>query len=155
MRRVHLGMAATVVLFLAACGVDGGSEDVPAVTAHGATAVDWAEDWQTAFERADREGKPVLVSFYADWCVWCKRLESTTYRDAGVASVLASEVVPVNLDVDAEGRELSDDHRVNGLPTVVLFAPDGREIGRIGGYLPPGKFLDSLREILGPSPAAG
>ena len=53
------------------------------------------------------------------------------YRDAKVASLLGSTVVPVALDVDRNGRELSDTYEVDGLPTVVVFDIEGRELGHI------------------------
>jgi len=119
-----------------------------AVTAHGGTELAWEDDWDTAFAKARSQDKVVLASFEAEWCVWCRRLETTTYRDTKVASVLDASVVPVSLDVDGNGRELSDTYAVDGLPTVVVFDSEGRELGRIDGYMPPGSFLERLEAIL-------
>jgi thiol:disulfide interchange protein len=102
----------------------------------------------SALERARTEGKPVLVNFYADWCVWCKRLESTTLRDAKVASVLQNRVVPLSLDVDRDGKELSNEYRVDGLPTIIVLDASGQEIGRIPGYMPPDSFLERVEKFL-------
>ena len=146
----------TVVLMtmgvLTACGA--GPVDDPtmattieAVSSH-AVHLDWEKSWDSAFSRARSEGKPVLVSFEADWCVWCKKLESTTYRDSEVMSLIADSLVPLTLDVDKSGRELSDVHGVEALPTVLVFSPSGEEQGRINGYLPPGKFVKVMNEIL-------
>jgi thiol:disulfide interchange protein len=120
-----------------------------AVSAHGAVAVTWAKDLQSALERAHSEGKPVLVTFYADWCVWCKRLDATTLRDADVTLLLRDRVVPVRLDVDGDGRELSNRYRVDGLPTILVLDGDGRELGRIPGYMPPTGFLERVNELIG------
>ena len=102
----------------------------------------------SALERARAEGKPVLVNFYANWCVWCKRLESTTLRDAKVATVLREKVVPLSLDVDAGGKQLSTEYRVDGLPTIIVLDTGGREIGRIPGYVPPDSFLERVEGFL-------
>jgi thioredoxin-related protein len=62
--------------------------------------------------------------------------------------MLRDQVVPVRLDVDREGRQLSNEYRVDGLPTVLILDPDGREIGRIPGYMPPAGFLDQVEHML-------
>ena len=90
----------------------------------------------------------MLVNFYADWCVWCKRLDSTTLRDAKVASVLQSEVVPLSLDVDHGGKELSSEYGVDGLPMIIMLDSAGKEIGRIPGYMPPDSFLERVEGFL-------
>jgi len=118
------------------------------VTNHESVSVDWGKDLPAALERARSEGKPVLVNFYADWCVWCKRLEATTLRDSQVADLLSDRVVPVSLDVDGDGKELSNQYRVDGLPTILVLDTDGREIGRIPGYMPPSGFLERVEGFL-------
>lgn len=140
---------------LTACGagpVDEGptTASYEAVSSH-ASHLDWEETWDSAFTRAKAEGKPVLVSFEAEWCVWCKKLESTTYRDNAVMALISDSMVPLTLDVDNAGRELSDEHGVESLPTVLVFSPDGKEQGRINGYLPPGQFVEVVRGILAES----
>jgi len=111
--------------------------------------VQWAGTWDAAFFRAKSEEKVVLVTFYADWCIWCKKLEDTTLADSSVVSFLAEKTVPVRLDVDGAGRELSDEYRVDGLPTVLILKNDGTELGRIPGYLPPEGFLERIRSFVG------
>jgi thioredoxin 1 len=143
-------ITAAVTLVGTACGRSEPAQTAVAetVTNHGTVTVEWEKDLPAAIERAQSEGKPVLVNFYADWCVWCKRLESTTLRDAKVAALLSDRVVPVNLDVDGDGRELSNQYRVDGLPTVLVLDASGREIGRIPGYMPPTGFLEKVEEFL-------
>ena len=143
-------IAAAVTLVGTACGRSEPAQTAVAetVTNHGTVTVEWEKDLPAAIERAQSEGKPVLVNFYADWCVWCKRLESTTLRDSKVAALLSDRVVPVNLDVDGDGRELSNQYRVDGLPTVLVLDASGREIGRIPGYMPPTGFLEKVEEFL-------
>jgi thiol:disulfide interchange protein len=121
---------------------------VEAISNHATVEVVWESDMPAALERARNEGKPVLVNFYADWCVWCKRLESTTLRDAKVASVLQNKVVPLSLNVEGDGKELSNEYRVDGLPTIIVLDAGGREIGRIPGYMPPDSFLKRVEGFL-------
>ena len=121
---------------------------VEAISNHATVEVVWESEMPAALERARNEGKPVLVNFYADWCVWCKRLESTTLRDAKVASVLQNKVVPLSLNVEGDGKELSNEYRVDGLPTIIVLDAGGHEIGRIPGYVPPDSFLKRIEGFL-------
>jgi thiol:disulfide interchange protein len=143
-------IAAAATLVGTACGRPEGAPPFTAETVsnHGSVTVEWENDFPAAIERARSEGKPVLVNFYADWCVWCKRLESTTLRDAKVAALLSDRVVPVNLNVEGDGRELSNRYHVDGLPTILVLDASGNEIGRIPGYMPPTGFLERVEEFL-------
>jgi thiol:disulfide interchange protein DsbD len=119
-----------------------------AVTSHGAAEVRWERSWDRAFERARTEGKPVLVNFYADWCVWCKHLDTITFRDQKVAALLADRVVPLGVDIDGDAQQLVRDLRIEAPPTIVVFDASGSEIGRIPGYMPPTGFLSAVQRML-------
>jgi len=151
LKRLTLKFAAlAAVIILSACGGPEPVSEAPveAVANHATVEVSWESDMTAALERARTEGKPVLVNFYADWCVWCKRLESTTLRDAKVASVLQNRVVPLSLNVDGDGKELSNEYQVDGLPTIIVLDADGRELGRIPGYMPPDSFLERVEDFI-------
>jgi thiol:disulfide interchange protein len=149
--RSALGLAAVAaVITVTACSrpEPAPAATVEAVSNHATVEIVWESDMPAALERARNEGKPVLVNFYADWCVWCKRLESTTLRDAKVASVLQNQVVPLSLNVENEGKELSNEYRVDGLPTIIVLDAGGQELGRIPGYIPPESFLERVESFL-------
>jgi thiol:disulfide interchange protein len=125
-----------------------------AATSHAPAELRWESDWNRAFERARREGKPVLVNFYADWCVWCKHLETVTFRDQKVASLLAGRVVPLGVNIDGDAGQLIRDYRIEAPPTILVLDPAGAELGRIPGYLPPAGFLAAVEDMLKAAPRA-
>jgi len=152
LKTIGLAITAMAVGVLTACGA-GPADEAPttsfeAVSTHETSRLDWEKSWDSAFSRAKSEDKPVLVSFEAEWCVWCKKLDTTTFHDTDVVSLIAGSLVPLTLDVDGAGSALSDHYDVDSLPTVLVFSPSGEEVGRINGYLPPGRFVEVMKEIL-------
>ncbi len=149
------GAAVLVLAGLApGCGGGGSSSGpagsaVPAVVSHNTREIDWETDWDGAFKRARGEKKFVVVDFYADWCVWCRRLDTTTYRNPEVVKFMSENVIPVKMDVEARpGKALANKYGVDGLPTIVILSPEGEEIGRIPGYLRADDFLATVRKYV-------
>jgi thiol:disulfide interchange protein len=137
---------------VSSCGGPGAERETGAptlaVTSHGNVDVTWESEWDAAFQRARAEGKPVMANFYAEWCVWCKHLETVTFRDRKVATMIADTLVPVNIDIDGDVKDLVRDQKIQAPPTIVLYTAEGEELGRIPGYLPPGNFLTVVEKIL-------
>jgi thioredoxin-related protein len=105
-------------------------------------------DVAAAVTEARTRNTLVMVEFFTDWCTWCRRLETETFADHDVRRELAG-VVPVRLNAEQEGAELAAKLGVEGYPTVVFLGPEGDEVDRIVGYLPPDRFLEQLRLIRG------
>ncbi len=90
-------------------------------------------------ELAAAGGRPVMLDFYADWCIECKRLEKSTFTDPGVQQVL-SDTLLLQADVtanDAEDQALLKAYGLIGPPAILFFGPDGQErrAYRVVGYL--------------------
>nr|MDJ0872294.1 protein-disulfide reductase DsbD [Gammaproteobacteria bacterium] len=92
---------------------------------------------------ADR-GQPVMLDFYADWCVECKRLEKSTFTDPGVQQALSGTTL-LKADVtanDADDQALLKAYGLIGPPAILFFGPDGRERRpyRLVGFLAADEF---------------
>ena len=101
--------------------------------------------------RIARAGKPVLLDFYADWCVSCKEMERFTYTDPRVASRLRDFVL-LKADVtanDADDRALLKRFALFGPPGIVFFARDGRPLteASVIGFQDADRFLASLSRV--------
>jgi thiol:disulfide interchange protein DsbD len=92
--------------------------------------------------------KPVMLDFYADWCVSCKEMERFTFSDPQVQARLTG-IALLRADVTAntaDDKALLKRFRLFGPPGIVFFDASGREIEglRVIGYQPPEKFIKSL-----------
>jgi len=117
-------------------------------------ALKWEGRWDRALARARSEQKVVMVEFYADWCVWCKRMESDTFTDPRVVDLVAVQAVPLRLDADGEGRLLAERFNAQSLPTVVFLSADERELGRIVGFMDAPGFVKRAAGWLQPVSSA-
>lgn len=104
---------------------------------------------------ASAQGKPVMLDFYADWCVSCKEMERYTFSDPRVQAVLAQAVL-LQADVtlnDAIDQKLLKSLNVFGPPSILFFGPDGQERRqyRQVGFLKAEPFRKLAAEALGGS----
>lgn len=98
---------------------------------------------------AGAPGKPVMLDFYADWCVSCKEMERFTFSDPLVQAHF-KQMLLLQADVtanSADDQALLKRFGLFGPPAIVFFGPDGRERPgtRVTGYRNADSFLDSIR----------
>ena len=125
----------------------------PATTIPDHVEVKSVEDVAARLDAAGARGQWTLVDFYADWCVSCHVIEREVFGDPRVASVLARMQV-LRPDVtanDATDQALMRHWQVQGPPTLMLIAPDGREQRRIRvvGEIDADGFLARLQSVDG------
>ncbi|MGR3913035.1 MAG: thioredoxin family protein, partial [Gammaproteobacteria bacterium] len=110
------------------------------------TRIDNEAQLDRHFARAAAAGKFVLLDYYADWCVDCKRMEKTTFRDPRVAALLRAHFIALQIDVtdprNAAGKALKKRFGVFGPPAALLFGRDGAELRQkhFYGYRSPDDF---------------
>jgi thiol:disulfide interchange protein DsbD len=93
--------------------------------------------------------RPVMLDFYADWCVSCKEMERFTFSDPAVAQLM-SRALLLKADVtanNADDRELLKRFQLFGPPGTIFFDPQGREIAglRVIGFQGAERFAQTLR----------
>ena len=100
---------------------------------------------------AENNKSLVMLDLYADWCVACKEFEKETFSDLSVQKAFGDMLL---LQVDMtknseENRALMTKYKVLGLPTILFFNRDGKEIegSRVNGFMPPVEFLQWIQKI--------
>ena len=122
---------------------------------HGLTfqRVKTISDLDRQLTAATAAGKPVMLDFYADWCVSCKEMEKYTFTDTQVQAALANTVL-LQADVtanDAEDMALLGRFEIFGPPTIAFFGSDGveRRNFRLVGFTPAERFRDHVAAAFG------
>ena len=124
----------------------------PAETIDFASSVEAAR--QTEATAAEAGPKPVVLTFSASWCGWCRKMATTTFADPQVLEI-SGDYLWVKVDPEDEPK-LAAEMGVHGLPHTVLLNGDGQAIGAQPGYMPPEAFLQFLAESLAnPQPIHG
>ncbi|UCF80127.1 MAG: thioredoxin family protein [Acidobacteriota bacterium] len=114
-----------------------------------APGVAWEkEDLDAALALARASGKPLVVDFWAPWCVYCLKMDRTTFRDEDVVNLVHTAFVPVKINYDEMPRELAAELGIAGLPTILFLSPDGGELERLTAYVDAEGFLRILRGVL-------
>src|SRR3990167_7984737 len=97
-------------------------------------SVVWEPYAPEKLEQARMAGKPVIIDGYADWCIPCHEMEQLTYTDERVIQALDG-FVRLKLDLTdpdkPETRILIQQYQLVGVPVMLFFKPDGKEMGDV------------------------
>ncbi len=105
-------------------------------------------DVQRELDNAAAAGRPVMLDFYADWCISCKVMERNVFSDPRVITALG----PITLlqidmtDNTTEQQQFLDQLGLFGPPAILFYQPGGQEVEslRILGEMDRDEFLDHL-----------
>ncbi|GHC51989.1 thiol:disulfide interchange protein DsbD [Alcaligenes pakistanensis] len=103
-------------------------------------------------ERLAKATRPVMLDFYADWCVSCIEMENFTFSDPAVAQRMAQfELLQVDVTANTpEDRELLKHFRLFGPPGIMFFDSKGKQLEqlRVIGFQDAARFSKVLDEVL-------
>jgi len=110
----------------------------------------WEKYHAGILEEARALGQPVVLDFYADWCIPCHELDQFTYSDARVIALLKNfrriKVDTTSVETD-EIRDAISRFEVFGVPTVIFMDAQGAEVRdmRMNGFVSPEEFAAAVR----------
>jgi thiol:disulfide interchange protein len=109
--------------------------------------IKWYDSFEDGLEIAKKERKPLMVDFEAEWCIWCKRLDETTYKDQQIIT-LSKKFIPVKVNCDKD-IDTARRYGVRGLPTIIFMNSEGEIIHQIVGYRGPKEFAIEMKKVIG------
>jgi thiol:disulfide interchange protein DsbD len=114
--------------------------------------IEWQKYTPELLQTAAINGQPVIIDFYADWCIPCKELDKFTFSDPSVVNA-TENMVRLKADLTSfqseETSALREKFNIKGVPTIVFLSGEGEELNslRLTGYEEAEKFLERLKEV--------
>jgi thiol:disulfide interchange protein DsbD len=110
------------------------------------------DDLQREVSAAKANSQPVLLDFYADWCVSCKEMEKYTFSDAKVQASLKKALL-LRADVtknDEQDQALLKHFGIFGPPTIAFYGANGEERRnyRVVGYMKAPEFASLSQQAM-------
>lgn len=141
MKRItFLALALVLVLAVTAAVSAEGLENTTISGLNVTQDIDWA------FSESQNQNRNLLIIFDQDSCVYCDMLKENTLSDSKVQNELNENYIVLLVDINKD-YEIAEKYQVFGTPAVHIISPDGKDIGKIEGYVESDEFLSALKEI--------
>ncbi|MES9863064.1 MAG: protein-disulfide reductase DsbD [Candidatus Thiodiazotropha sp. LLP2] len=110
-------------------------------------------DLEREVAAASAAGQPVMLDFYADWCVSCKEMEKYTFSDSSVIAALSNTVLlqaDVTANDDTDQALLQGHFGLPGPPAIMFYGADGQErkAFRVVGFKPADEFSAHVQRAI-------
>ncbi|HTU24167.1 MAG TPA: thioredoxin family protein [Pirellulales bacterium] len=120
------------------------SEAAQTAVAHG--LLHFSAGYRQALLEAERENKPLLLFFTAQWCKYCHQMAGEAFTNPQVVS-LSEKFVCVLIDADS-APEVCREFHVSAFPTVQFVSPQGMPLNRIEGKRPGQQVMLAMQAAL-------
>ena len=110
--------------------------------------INWILYNEKIIEEAKREGRPIIIDFYADWCFSCRELEKRLFYRSDVVE-MSKKFLMVKVDLTKplpEQKELLRKFDIKGVPTIVFITKD--KVTKLEGKIKEEEFIKKMREAL-------
>jgi uncharacterized protein len=111
----------------------------------------WSKD---IIAKAEKENRLVFISLTAEWCMFCKKMDKTTYIDKAVIAELKQNYIAIKAD-EAKYPELAKKYANVGRPGTIILDAKGKTLMAKTGYLKPQQMLWMLQGTFADNTPAG
>lgn len=106
----------------------------------------WRHDFKSAEAEAKRQGLPLIVHFYAEWCGPCQQMERETLGSLALQRQVQGRFIAVKIDSDKH-PDLVQRFRIDSLPSDLILGNDGAILARSGKYVSQQEYFSRLSEV--------
>ncbi len=133
-----------------------GSDNLPAKSE--IIPVKW-EKISAGFESAETQKKPLLIFFYTEWCIYCKKMNSEVFDDPEISKFMNENFISIRVNPEKEietfdimGEKLPAAKLMaytgsNGFPTTLFLDNKKKPITTVPGFIEKGTFLSILKYL--------
>ena len=111
--------------------------------------IPWQTNLRSAHAEAQAKGKLMLLHFYSDNCVWCDRLEQTSFASPDVSAAIDAKFVPVKIHA-GKNPKLTEMFKVTKFPTDVIVTPGGETLAHGVSPQQPARYVAMLMGAAAP-----
>ncbi|MBN2602020.1 MAG: thioredoxin family protein [Candidatus Marinimicrobia bacterium] len=113
----------------------------------------WQPYQEDIYNNAIKSGKPLIIDFYADWCIPCKEMDKFTFTDPAVIDLSRQfHLLKVDLTSSAspEVIHLKNKFDIKGVPSILFIDKKGNELSELRtlGFEKPELFLTKMNKTL-------
>jgi thioredoxin-like negative regulator of GroEL len=119
-----------------------------------AQEVEWRLDYGKARQEALEKNRPLMIDVGTEHCYFCKQLDSRTFKDPAVVSLLNERCIPLKIDADQHAR-LAEALKVEYYPTLVFATAEGKILGYQQGFIEAGALKERLNKLFFTAATAG
>lgn len=101
----------------------------------------WRTDYNAARKEAADKGLPLVLSIGTEDCLYCRKMEASTFQDPNVVGLISGRFIAVKVDGNRESGMVQA-LRVQMYPTTVFAGPDGKIHGFLQGFVSADQFKE-------------
>ena len=118
-----------------------------------ATEIHWITDMDKAIETAEKQDKPLMIDFMAEWCPPCQKMEKTTFNQPNVIQKTGA-FITLRIDVDKQA-EIANKYKCNaskyggiGIPNILFMDHKENRLKHVIGYQDPERLIAVMDSVL-------
>lgn len=101
-----------------------------------------------ALQKAAKEKKNLMLYFYASWCGVCQKMKKEVFSNARIHTFYNTNFVNMALNIEKEGKTLSEKYDVDSFPAMIFINENGKIIQKIVGFKSVDEFLGMGKKIV-------
>lgn len=119
-----------------------------ASTAHSTEQIHWIKTYNQAVVEANKSAHPIFVDVYADWCVWCHKLDQEAYVNPKFVQYMKGFVaLKLNSEDNGEGSRLAEKYEIDGLPSMLVLDANGNLLNKLSGYMQAEEIIQEVQRV--------